>query len=161
MQGNNAMALPKSPETGRRSFTVEEANRALPLVRAIVADIVRQWKVVSDLEQRLSPVLDRRKSSKAEADPYDAELASRRAELAAEQATFRSYLHELEKLGVELKGAHNGLCDFPSLRDGREIYLCWKLGEEEVTHWHELHSGFSGRQPIESSEHSHAGHQVV
>lgn len=155
------MALPKTPEAGRRFFTVEEANRALPLVRAIVADIVRQWKVVSDLEQRLSPVLDRRKSTRAEADPYDAELASRRAELAAEQATFRAYLHELEKLGVELKGAHNGLCDFPSLLDGREVYLCWKLGEDEVTHWHELHSGFSGRQPIDAREPSHAGHQAV
>ena len=151
------MALPKSVETPRHNFTIEEANRALPLVRAIVTDIVRQWKVVSDLEQRLAPVLDRRKTSRTEADPYDAELASRRAELAAEQETFRTYLHELEKLGVELKGAHNGLCDFPSMRDGREIYLCWKLGENEVSQWHELHSGFSGRQAIENDEPTHAG----
>ncbi len=122
-----------------------------------MADIVRQWKIVSDLEQRLSPVLDRRRSAPADADPYDAELASCRAELVAEQSTFRAYLHELEKLGVELKGAHNGLCDFPSQKDGREVYLCWKLGEEEVTHWHELHAGFSGRQPIESDEPTPAG----
>src|SRR5690606_36883530 len=101
--------LPKSARTDRRYFTVDEANKALPLVRAIVADIVRQWKVVSELEQRLSPVLDRRRAAGANADPYDAELASRRAELAAEQDAFRTYLHELEKLGVELKGAHNGL----------------------------------------------------
>ncbi|RUL88820.1 DUF2203 domain-containing protein [Tautonia sociabilis] len=155
------MEQPKSVASGRRYFSVEEANRALPLVRVIVADIVRQWQVVSELEQRLAPVLERRKASKSEDDPYDAELASRRAELAAEQDTFRSYLHELEKLGVELKGAHNGLCDFPSLRDGREIYLCWKLGEPEVSHWHELHSGFSGRQPIEDLEPSHAAEPAV
>ena len=146
------MAAPKPDQPSRRYFTVEEANRALPLVRAIVADIVRQWQIVSDLEQRLAPVLDRRRTSRAEEDPYDAELASRQAELSREQATFRAYLNELEKLGVELKGAHIGLCDFPSLRDGREVYLCWKLGESEVSHWHELHAGFSGRQPIERDE---------
>ncbi|MEW4569170.1 DUF2203 domain-containing protein [Tautonia sp. JC769] len=154
------MALPKSEPPDRRYFTVEEANRALPLVRAIVADIVRQWQVVSDLEQRLTPVLDRRRTTRPDDDPYDAELESRRTELAAEQANFRRYLHELEALGVELKGAHNGLCDFPSLKDGREVYLCWKLGESEVSHWHELHSGFSGRQPIESDEPSPAGHSA-
>ena len=144
------MAPLESAETGRRHFTVDEANRTLPLVEAIVADIVRQWQVVSDLEQRLAPVLDRRRAgaSSAASDPYHAEVASRRAELEAEQETFRSYLQELERLGVELKGAHNGLCDFPSSLDGRPIYLCWKLGEPEVRHWHELHSGYAGRQSL-------------
>ena len=144
------MAPLESAETGRRHFTVEEANRALPLVEAIVADIVRQWQVVSDLEQRLAPVLERRRAGAASAasDPYYAELSSRRAELETEQETFRSYLQELERLGVELKGAHNGLCDFPSSLDGRPIYLCWKLGEPEVRHWHELHSGYAGRKPL-------------
>lgn len=153
--GIPAMAPTKPPATGRRYYTVEDANRALPLVRAIVADIVRQWQVVSELEQRLAPVLDRRTPGSVGEpdadDPYHEELAHRRAELDAEQRTFRAYLGELEKLGVELKGAHNGLCDFPSLRDGREVYLCWKLGESKVGHWHELHTGYSGRQPVEAT----------
>lgn len=53
----------------------------------------------------------------------------------------------MKALGVELKG-FDGLCDFPSQRDGREVYLCWRLGEPEVHYWHELHTGFAGRQPL-------------
>ena len=51
-------------------------------------------------------------------------------------------------LGVEPKGAVDGLVDFPSMMDGRIVFLCWKLGEAEVTHWHELDAGFSGRQSL-------------
>jgi hypothetical protein len=58
-----------------------------------------------------------------------------------------SYINELTKLGVELKGP-DGLCDFPSIMDGREVCLCWRLGEPEVMHWHELDAGFAGRQPL-------------
>jgi len=150
------MTTPEPVETERRYFTVEEANKTLPLLRAIVADIVRQWKVVSELEQRLVPLLEHRSRSTVpddrEDDPYLEELTCRRAELEQEQETFRRYLRELEALGVELKGAHNGLCDFPSLRDGREVYLCWKLGEPRVAHWHELHGGYAGRQPLDAEE---------
>ena len=132
-------------------FTVDEANRMLPLVRPIVTDVIRQWEVVRDLEQRLTTV-DRRKSAGAGSesdgpDLYEEELAQSRGQLDAEKASLNGYLEELEDLGVELKGA-DGLCDFPSLRDGREIYLCWRLGEPEVAHWHELRGGYAGRQPL-------------
>jgi hypothetical protein len=141
------MASPHPVEARRRFFTVDEANRALPLVKRIVGDIVAQFRVVHELRQRLTPVTTGRK--RPPGDPYWEELAHSQAELDAEEAKLSDYIEELTRLGVELKGP-DGLCDFPSLRDGREVYLCWRLGESEVLHWHELNSGFAGRQPLET-----------
>ena len=127
-------------------FSVEEANKALPLVKAIVGDIVRQFQVVNELKQRLSSVHNERR--RPSNDPYAEETAQSRAELEAEESQLATYIEELHKLGVELKGP-DGLCDFPSHRDGREVCLCWRLGEPAVTHWHEKNAGFAGRQPLD------------
>jgi len=139
------MAPPKPTETKRRYFTVEEANKTLPLVRAIVGDIVRQWNSVNELKQRLSAVMSERRSDSD--DPYSEELAQSQNALETEEERLASYIDELTKLGVELKG-QNGLCDFYSIVDGREVCLCWRLGEPEVSHWHELDAGFAGRKPL-------------
>lgn len=139
------MAPPKSVEAERKYFSVEEANRALPLVKAIVGDIVRQFDAVNDLKQRLGAVSgDRRRNS---ADVYSEELAQSQSEMTAEESRLAGFIDELTRLGVELKGP-DGLCDFPSHIDGREVYLCWRLGEPDVSHWHELEAGVAGRQPL-------------
>ena len=57
-------------------------------------------------------------------------------------------LAKLNEWGIELKGLDEGLIDFPSERDGRTVYLCWKLGEDRIEWWHELDTGFAGRQPL-------------
>ena len=132
-------------EKKRRYFTVEEANKALPLVRMILTDIVRQYRIVDDLQQRLAMVSrDRRRTT---SDLYTEELAQSQAELEAEEAKLKSYIDELRRLGVEFKGP-DGLCDFYSMMDGREVFLCWHLGEPEVLYWHDLDAGFAGRQPL-------------
>jgi hypothetical protein len=147
--------VPPKPtgEKGKKYFSVEDANRMLPLVRPIVADVVRQWELVHDLEQRLAAVTRRapQKGSHAKGlDDYEEELAQSQAELQAERETLVGYVRELEDLGVQLKG-FDGLCDFPSHLDGREILLCWRLGEPQVAHWHDLKSGFAGRQPLQAA----------
>ena len=147
------MASPNTAEA-KKFFTVDEANRALPLVKAIVGDIVRQYHAVSELQTRLSSVVTNRR--RPTRDPYSEELAHSQAELEAEESKLRSFVEELSHLGVELKGP-DGLCDFPSLRDGREVYLCWRLGEPEVLHWHELHAGVAGRQPLNGHPAPRAG----
>ena len=106
-------------EKKRRYFTVEEANKALPLVRMIVGDIVRQYRVVEDLQQRLAMVAKERR--RPSTDLYSEELAQSQAELDAEEGKLRSYIEELRRLGVEFKGA-DGLCDFYSIMDGREVF---------------------------------------
>lgn len=126
-----------------RHFTVEQANRMLPLVERIVRDIVvthRDWEA-SVREFELATVESRadRPSPRAEA------LQRETQRLAAE---IQGFMGELEALEVEFKGFDLGLVDFPSERDGRPIYLCWKLGEQSVGWWHEVADGFAGRQPL-------------
>ena len=130
----------------KKYFSVEQANKTLPLVEKIVGDIVRQFQVVSNLDARLAGV-QKREGKRRGDDPYTEELSHTRAELEAEAERLQAYQKELESLGVELKGA-DGLCDFPGLKDGREVCLCWRLGEPSVAFWHEVQAGFAGRQPI-------------
>jgi hypothetical protein len=70
------------------------------------------------------------------------------AELRRGEERMRELQEELAQLGVELKDFFIGLIDFRSMQDGREVYLCWKLGEPDVGHWHELDAGYAGRRPI-------------
>ena len=105
---------PAKPSAGkkRKYYTVEEANKALPLVKMIVSDIVRQDRIVEDLQQRLSTLTkERRRPSN---DLYAEEIAQFQAELDAENRKLVAYFEELRKLGVEFKGP-DGLCDFYSM----------------------------------------------
>ena len=139
------MAAPKPVEAKRKYFSVEEANKTLPLVKAIVSDVVHQFQIVTELKQRLMAVQsDKRRSA---GDPYSEELAQSQSELESEEEKLATYIDELTRLGVEWKGI-DGLCDFYSIMDGREVYLCWRLGEPQVLHWHELNAGVAGRQPL-------------
>lgn len=120
-------------------FTLEQAQRALPLVRRIVGDIVQTFAEVGELEKGLrthSPVGEL--TGQALRDTHARKFES-----------LRELVDELTDIGCELKDAQRGLVDFPAEKDGRPIYLCWLLGEEKIAHWHELETGFAGRQPIE------------
>ena len=59
-------------------------------------------------------------------------------------------IHHIQDIGVIIKDINTGLLDFPAIKDGREVYLCWKHGEGPIAFWHEIEDGFAGRQPIES-----------
>lgn len=140
---------PAEPKPKQKFFTVEEANNTLPLVRAIVSDIVRQYQAVQSLRERLSSL--RRDKRRPTQDVYSEEIAHSQAEHEAEEARLVALIDELKSLGIEMKGPDSGLCDFPSLRDGRVVCLCWRLGEPQVMHWHEVDAGFAGRQPLNPS----------
>lgn len=132
-----------------RMFTAASANAALPLVSRIVSDIVElhpQWReAISAFELEQDGVTAEHESDEAR---MARELAGR---LAGE---IESCLDELEQVGCHFKGFEDGLVDFPSLRDGRVVYLCWQHGEAEVNHWHEVDDGFPGRRSLDES---HAG----
>ena len=133
----------------KKYFTIEEANNALPLVRVIVADIVAKYREVSDRKTRLDQIRESRKTSeRGRNDLYREEMVQVEEELDKEVSRLQEFIEELEALGVELKDIGRGLIDFRSLMDGREVYLCWLLGEEEVGHWHELDAGFAGRHSL-------------
>jgi hypothetical protein len=61
-------------------------------------------------------------------------------------------LHQIKEMGVHLKDADKGLCDFPYMRRGRVVYLCWHLGEESIGYWHDIESGFGGREPLDDTD---------
>lgn len=127
-------------------FTIEQANAMLPLVRAITADLSNLAREVVDRRHRLALLTAGRDWKPG--DPYSDELAEIEARLERDALRLQEYVDELRQLGVEPKGAVDGLVDFPSLMDGRVVFLCWKLGEPEVAHWHELDAGFAGRQSL-------------
>lgn len=133
-------------DTKRRLFTVEEANAMLPLVRAIVTDLSQLSKDVVERRERLGNLNANRE--KRAADFYSDELAEIEAELERDTQQLYGYVEELRQLGVEPKNGPEGLVDFPALMDDRVVYLCWRLGEPEVMHWHELDAGFAGRQSL-------------
>lgn len=126
----------------RRMFTLEHANRSLPLITRIVSDIVHQHKIVSALEEQCGGTGDA-----ATQDDLDAI----RERYLAEIDKLRDLARELTEIGVELKDWRRGLVDFPSTLEGRDIYLCWRLGEREIEFWHDLDVGFPGRRPIDDA----------
>jgi len=132
--------------TERKLFTIEGANAALPLVRAIVQDVVALSHEMVDRRERLVALRSGRSSERK--DVYSEELAHVEQELEASRAKLYEFADELRALGVELKDGLIGLVDFPAMHDDRVVYLCWKMGEAEVAHWHELDSGFSGRRTL-------------
>lgn len=133
--------------TRKQYFTVAEANRRLPLVRAIVEDIVDLYGDINERRERLAEVRSR-SSQRDESNLYSEELEQMEADLEKDIERFRGFVEELKQLGAELKDAVTGLVDFPAQLEGREVYLCWRLGEDEIGFWHELDAGFAGRQSL-------------
>jgi hypothetical protein len=123
-------------------FTVQEANALLPSVRLILAKIQRAHRKLSSYRD------DARKA---------AEAAEQGGGGVADGVAYAEILHELtsqmsdlEALGVQLKDYERGLIDFPSLRDGRVVLLCWQMGEgDELEWWHDVDAGFAGRTPLD------------
>ncbi len=127
-------------------FTVESANRTLPLVRRIVEDIVRQHRLWREKILELDLIASTTKAD----DPRErAEQLEREAQALSREID--GYQHELEELGIELKDRRLGLVDFASEMNGRPVLLCWRLGEPEVQFWHEVDAGYAGRQPLSPS----------
>jgi len=127
-----------------RVFTVDDANRTLPLVRRIVEDVVRANRVWREKILELDLVAS---STRAD-EPREraAALEKEAQELARE---IDGYQAELAELGVLLKDRRMGLVDYPTDMHGKRVYLCWRLGEAEVQFWHEEDAGYSGRQPLQ------------
>lgn len=130
-----------------RTFTVEQANRMLPLVRRIVRDIVDTHRAWSNAVKAYENA-----ATWTRADSQATQLAPLEKEVHRLAAEIEGYLGELRELGVDFKGFDLGLVDFPGERDGRVVCLCWKLDEPDVGFWHEVTDGYAGRQPLEPSE---------
>ena len=134
--------------TRSATFTPADANRVLPLVRSIVADLVADFGRMRDVD-RERRALEVESSGSANGSRRIEEL---KGEAAERRRRIEGYLKELTDLGVEVKDPERGLLDFPAEKDGRAIYLCWQMGEPSVAHWHAVDKGFADRRPIEPSD---------
>jgi hypothetical protein len=138
-----------APKRARRKkyYTATEANATLPLLRSILRDVTALAGELKERHERLSRVPAPARGDKP-SDAYQEELHEMQAEFERGRERMKEYLEELKRLGVELKDPYTGLVDFPSILDDHEVYLCWRLGEPAVAHWHELDAGFAGRQKL-------------
>lgn len=123
----------------RRLFTLEDANRSLPLVTRIIKDIVRVNDEMVEIHRQVEKLRDEGRSMKAQ------ELSAGFYALAEE---VEGFAEELEAVGCICKDPRVGLVDFPARAHDRIVFLCWRLGEEKIEFWHELEAGFAGRKPV-------------
>ena len=128
-------------------FSLEEANNTLPYVRRIVGDIVDEYERWKDSISKYELLAA---DSKAEEGESDDQIALRE-HVDTVARRLNSLIEELTNVGCVFKGFDDGLVDFHSTLDGRDIYLCWKFGEPEIQYWHEIDSGFASRQALENS----------
>lgn len=120
-------------------FSVTEANALLPQLRLLFSRVQAEKERITDMKSELKGA--------ETGHVYDWGM-SRGAEYIGILEAFQHAVKEIEDLGVLVKDLDQGLCDFPHEREGRMVYLCWKLDEQEVGWWHDVDAGFAGRQPL-------------
>ena len=122
-------------------FTVEEANSLLPSVRPIVKAIQKAHRRVLSFQQAAKEA--------AQGAEYGGGGLADGGQYAQLLIDLSLQASQLESLGIQLKDYRQGLIDFPSMRDGRVVLLCWKADEgDQVEWWHDVEAGFGGRQPL-------------
>jgi len=127
-------------------FTVAEANQKIPWLEVQLQDIASLGKNIGRLRLDLDNIL--RKGSSNGHGGIDQYVVDNRKETDAAVDRLRDLAQEINDSGVILKDLERGLVDFPTLWEGREVYLCWLLGESSIQFWHEIDTGFAGRQPL-------------
>jgi hypothetical protein len=133
-----------------RSFTPDEANNALDEVRPVAERLVAVRTRMRELEQSQGELVI---AIGGNGGGYAAtDLNAAQTELGSLADVALACVDKLEELGVVLKDLDLGLLDFPSVREGEDVLLCWHVGEDAVTSWHGLEEGFAGRKPIDWSE---------
>lgn len=135
----------------RRLFTVAEVNRLIPSLERIFGEVLQLHASLRREEANLESLGVRPSKEILAGEDEAGSPAIRQA-----KAMFRAYyemlvesLGQVADLGGQVKDLETGLVDFPGRRGGDDIFLCWKLGEKSVSHWHPLDTGFSGRRPLD------------
>lgn len=132
-------------DSSPRTFTREEANALLPRLREVLSALQGTKASLDRLQAELAALTQ---AASGNGHLLLAQMDRKRREAEALSERLNASLRELQELGCELKGVDEGLIDFPAERDGRTVYLCWKLGEERIEWWHEMDAGFAGRQRL-------------
>jgi hypothetical protein len=135
----------KAREHMAHYFTREEAEALLPQITVVLDQIQEHRQAMQQSEEELG---DLHVQAMGNGHHLHGRIAKIQKELAQHLETLQTLIVKLNEFGCVLKDPDMGLIDFLSLRDGREIYLCWLLGEDRINYWHYLDAGFAGRQPL-------------
>ena len=129
-----------------REFTLEEANEAVAELRPVVERMVEHGRRLAAAQREQRELVTRIAGNGGDMQPSDlrelAEAVQQEADAIAACA------QEIDAAGAQIKSLEEGLLDFPSRRQGEEVLLCWKLGEDEIRYWHGVDEGFAGRKPL-------------
>ena len=128
-----------------RYYTVEEANLALPRLRQWLPRLRARRQRLDVVQRKLSNLAVK---AAANGNLVEEEVLATQREAQRLAGEVDKLIARINGLGCQIKDIEQGLVDFPTLREGREVCLCWRLGEAEVAFWHELEAGFGGRQPL-------------
>jgi hypothetical protein len=129
-----------------RHFTPEEANAALERVRPLAERMVAHRRRMVAAQARQEELAQRVAGNGGGLEPKT--VAATKAEVEREATAVAQCVDAIQELGAQVKDLDTGLLDFPALRRGEEVLLCWHLGEDAVAYWHTLDSGFAGRRPL-------------
>ncbi len=122
-----------------RHFTLEQANALLPRVEPMLLELREARARLTDAEAH---------EALAGAAPGNGGGGPGRV-VGEGFLELRRLLGAIQGLGIVVRDIERGLIDFPAIREDREVYLCWHLGEDEIAYWHDLETGFGGRQPLD------------
>jgi hypothetical protein len=128
---------------GERIFTLAEAQSLLPRLRSLLTQIDKEWSHVRELNPDVQKARDKA--------PFDGHSRSG-VEYVESVSQLMFWIHQIKDMGVLLKDADRGLCDFPYMRGNRVVYLCWQLGEDQIEYWHDIETGFAGREPLNETD---------
>ena len=126
-----------------RIFTLEEARYLLPRLRSLLEDAGQEWKRMKQLNPEIQKLRER--ASLDAFSPYGVPYVHSLSHLVY-------LLQQIKDMGVLLKDVDQGLCDFPYMRHAKVVYLCWRLDEESIGYWHEIETGFGGREPLDETD---------
>lgn len=132
-------------------FNREEAEELLPMIESCLEQARKQKQKVGALDKELAQAAARIMVLGGSHPPY-AELARKKGERDKLTNQMQEAVAKINETGCLVKDLDEGLVDFPSLREGEEVYLCWKLGEEHIGYWHRIHEGYAGRKPLSESK---------
>jgi hypothetical protein len=131
-----------------RTFTLDEAQMLLPVLESLLRTAITGKELIEEVDAEFQEVSQRiflNGGTYINIVP----LARRKAEREKTAQRVKDAMAEIDATGVQVKDLDIGLLDFPCEVDGRTILLCWKLGEDAITHWHGVSEGFAGRKPID------------
>ena len=121
-------------------FTLQEANAALETIRPWMDEVQAIRQTILENQPEAWPAIE-----KSAGNGGNRALSN----LVQDFEKLDALIHQIQDAGAQIKDINTGLLDFSALKNGREVYLCWQHGEDDIQYWHEVEAGFVGRQPIE------------